>query len=54
MGVVWLLGRLVYLRLYTADPEKRVIGAGICGLADLAMLVVAVCGVLKAWLATRA
>lgn len=51
IGVVWLLGRVVYLWLYTADPEKRVIGAGVCGLADLAMLVVAVCGVIKAGLA---
>lgn len=51
IAIVWLLGRVAYLRLYTVDPEKRRIGAGICGLANIAMLVVASCGVLKAWLA---
>ena len=53
IGVIWLLGRLIYLRLYMRDPEKRVLGAGICGLANLAMFVVALCGVLRAWVATR-
>ena len=54
IGVLWLLGRIAYLRLYMADPEKRLVGAGIGGLTSLAMLVVALCGVLKAWFAGRA
>ena len=54
IGIVWIIGRVLYLRRYTADPEKRLIGAGIGGLTNLAMLVVAVCGVVKAWLAGHA
>jgi len=54
IGIVWLIGRVLYLRLYMADPEKRLLGAGIGGLTNLAMLVVALCGVLKAWFAGRA
>ncbi|HYM27501.1 MAG TPA: MAPEG family protein [Steroidobacteraceae bacterium] len=54
LGVVWLLGRILYLRRYMADPQKRLVGAGIGGLANLAMLAVALCGLLKAWFAGRA
>jgi glutathione S-transferase len=54
IGVVWLLGRIIYLRLYMADPPRRLVGAGIGGLTNLAMLVVALCGVLKAWFAGSA
>ena len=51
IGFVWIAGRVIYLRHYMSDPEKRVLGAGIGGLTDLAMFVVALCGVLRAWLA---
>ena len=54
IGILWLIGRVLYLRRYTADPDKRLLGAGIGGLTSLAMLVVAPCGVLKAWFAGRA
>ena len=29
IGILWLIARVLYLRLYTADPEKRLVGAGI-------------------------
>jgi glutathione S-transferase len=50
IGVVWLLARLMYLRQYMADPEKRILPAGIGGLTNLAMFIVALGGVLRAWL----
>jgi len=53
IGLIWLVGRIVYLRRYMADPERRQLGAAICGLTALAMFVVAGCGVLRAWLVTR-
>lgn len=53
IGVVWLIARLIYLRHYMADPEKRILGAGIGGLANLAMFIVALCGVLKVWFAVH-
>jgi hypothetical protein len=37
-----------------ADPEKRLLGAGIGGFTNVAMFVIALCGVLRAWFATRA
>src|SRR5579885_1887155 len=27
IGLLWVVGRIVYLRAYMADPEKRLIGA---------------------------
>lgn len=53
IGGIWLIGRVIYLRNYMADPEKRLLGAGIGGFTNVAMLVVALCGVLKAWFATH-
>lgn len=53
IGVIWLVGRVVYLRRYTADPETRAMPAGIGGLSSLAMFLVAASGVLRAWLASH-
>jgi glutathione S-transferase len=49
VGLVWVTGRIVYMQTYMADPEKRLAGAGICGLCDLILLILAVAGVAKAW-----
>ena len=54
IAVVWLIGRMIYLRGYMTDPDKRLLGAGIGGFTNVAMFVVALCGVLRAWLASRA
>jgi len=51
IGCLWLVGRIVYLRAYMADPEKRLIGAGLGGLTNLIMLVIAAAGVVRACLA---
>jgi uncharacterized membrane protein YecN with MAPEG domain len=50
IGFIWLVGRIVYLRAYMADPEKRLIGAGLGGLTNLIMLVIAAAGVIRACL----
>jgi hypothetical protein len=50
ISFVWIAGRVIYLRHYMTDPEKRVLGAGIGGATSVAMFVVALCGVMKAWL----
>jgi len=54
IGVIWLFGRILYMQTYMADPEKRLAGAGIGGLTSLAMFIVAVAGVARAWLAAYA
>jgi glutathione S-transferase len=51
IGALWLIGRVIYLRAYMAAPEKRLLGAGICGFTNVAMFVVALSGVLRAWAA---
>jgi glutathione S-transferase len=54
VGVIWLIGRVIYLRGYMADPAKRLLGAGIGGFTNVAMFVIALSGVLRAWFASRA
>jgi uncharacterized membrane protein YecN with MAPEG domain len=38
IGVIWILGRIVYARGYMADPAKRGAGFGIQALATLVLL----------------
>ena len=52
IGFVWLLGRIVYLRAYMADPEKRLVGAALGGLTNLIMFIIAAAGVVRACLST--
>jgi hypothetical protein len=54
IALIWLIGRIIYLRSYMADPQKRLLGAGIRGFTNVAMFVVALWGVLRAWLVGRA
>src|SRR5262245_29533727 len=39
LGAVWLVGRILYLRGYVADPEKRAAGFAVGALASLALLI---------------
>lgn len=39
LGIVWIIGRLLYSRAYTADAGKRTPGAAISTLAALALLI---------------
>jgi uncharacterized membrane protein YecN with MAPEG domain len=53
VGLLWVLGRFVYLHGYMRDPERRVAGAMISGLTSLVLLVIAVIGLIRAWILTR-
>jgi glutathione S-transferase len=53
IGFVWLIGRILYLRGYMADPNKRLIGAMTGGVTSMLMLIIAVTGVVQACLALR-
>ena len=50
LGAVWIVGRIVYLRGYVADPEKRAAGFAIGALASLALLLGSLVGVIRALL----
>lgn len=53
IGFIWLIGRIVYLRGYMADPAKRLTGAMLGGLCSAVSFVVAAIGVVQACLALR-
>lgn len=50
VALAWLVARIIYLRGYMADPDKRLPGAMLTGICDLAMFVIAVTGIVRAWL----
>lgn len=46
-------GRVLYMRSYMANLDKRLIGAMLSGLTSMAIFVIAVIGVVRAWLAAQ-
>ncbi len=44
LGIVWILGRIVYMIAYMADPSKRTAGAVISTLAVAALLICSALG----------
>jgi glutathione S-transferase len=53
-GLVWIVGRILYLTGYMADPEKRGTGFGIAALALLGLLILAIVGIVQDWAAVTA
>jgi glutathione S-transferase len=50
-GLIWVVGRIVYMAGYMADPAKRSAGFNIGAAAVLGLLVLSIAGVCRAWLA---
>jgi glutathione S-transferase len=50
-GLVWVIGRIVYLRGYMAAPEKRSTGFTITSLATAGLLVLSLIGIVQGFLA---
>ncbi len=53
LGVIWLIGRVLFSQAYMADPDKRVVGAGLTGLATLSLMILTLVGIVMAWLGLR-
>ena len=53
-GLLWVVSRIVYLRGYMADPDKRLAGAMLGGLCNLALFLIAAVGVANVWLLPHA
>ncbi|MGH6828409.1 MAG: MAPEG family protein [Rhizomicrobium sp.] len=54
LGLIWCIGRVIYAIGYMRDADKRGPGFGISALASLALLVLAVWGVVASWIAVNA
>ena len=52
LGVVWVIGRAMYMDAYLKDPEKRGPGFGISALAEILLLLLAIVGIVQAWMVT--
>lgn len=44
LGLIYLVGRLIYLRAYVADPSKRGLGFGLSVLPTLVLLLIGLVG----------
>ena len=49
LGVVWIIGRVLYMNTYMSDPDKRGPGFGISALAEVLLLLLALIGIVLAW-----
>ncbi len=49
LGAVWIIGRALYMQGYIRAAEKRGPGFGICALAEILLLLLALAGVVIAW-----
>jgi glutathione S-transferase len=50
LGVIYLIGRFIYLRGYVADPAKRSMGFALSSLPILALILIDIVGVIRAWI----
>jgi glutathione S-transferase len=49
LGLVWIVGRIVYMQAYMGDPSKRSLGFTISALATVALLLLAIAGIVMTW-----
>jgi glutathione S-transferase len=54
LGVVWIVGRFLYMNGYMAAPDKRGTGFGVALLANLGLLILSLVGIVQAWMAVHA
>ncbi len=48
LGAIWILGRVVYLRAYVADPDKRGLGFGLTAIPTLVLILGSLVGAILA------
>ncbi|WP_269715178.1 MAPEG family protein [Caulobacter sp. NIBR2454] len=52
LGVLFLIGRVVYMLAYVKDPKSRSLGFGLQGVAMLVLLIGAIIGAIRAMMVT--
>lgn len=53
-GLIWIVGRILYMTGYMAAPEKRELGFGIAAFAMLGLLIMTIVGIAMQWHAVTA
>ncbi len=51
LGLIWVAGRVIYMKGYMADPVKRGVGFNIGAGAVLGLLVLSIIGICRTWVA---
>lgn len=51
VGLAWIVGRILYMNAYMADPATRSVGFGISAISQLALLILALAGIVRVWMA---
>jgi glutathione S-transferase len=54
LGLVWIVGRIIYAVAYMADPSKRGFGFMVAGIALLGLLITTIIGLVQTFLALNA
>jgi glutathione S-transferase len=54
VGLIWVIGRFLYMNGYMADPAKRSTGFSIATLCQLVLLILAIVGIVQTWMAVTA
>ncbi len=54
LGVVWILGRILYMNGYMAAPEKRSNGFLVGAVALAGLLILSIWGIVETWMALSA
>jgi glutathione S-transferase len=54
IGVVWVIGRIMYSVGYMAAPEKRHIGFAVSFFASVALMILSVIGLIETWIVVSA
>jgi glutathione S-transferase len=49
LGLLWIVGRFLYMQAYLADPSKRSMGFSITLLSTAALIVISVIGIAMSW-----
>ena len=52
LGVVWIVGRIIYMRAYVADPKSRSIGFMMTFLPTIVLMIGAVVGAVRVLIVT--
>ena len=53
-GLVFVIGRVIYMQRYMADPAKRGAGTAISSIGSLGLLILSLIGLVQTWMAASA